>query len=640
VLPLGPEDAASTQATQDAGAEGGAIGTTTAPDCPGCTFPPMTAPPCTSAPSIKVVYPPDTALLPPNLGTISVQWVPYDVSFVRFEVDFAQSAQAPVTDWRIVTACSAQTKDQEDAGSGGCELTVDPTSWSQLAAANRGGEPVAITVRGTTDGTCASTSEDTVHVSLAAEDVVGTYFYWRSEPALLGQSGQIWGQAFGDVATSPGQNLTSPTFGQPLCSGCHYQSRDGSRMLVYPDDDTDPDYGGLAGSYVDMTQWPTGAAVALASGQPPGFTAIAPGGTAYLTSNGFPCQATASSTCPLTGAATYPAPVPVNGFSLWDGQTGTFTGAVPMGPTGTRPTMPDWSVDGTSIVYVLPTADANWDTGLRNDDDHIFGGSLFSAPYMGSGVFGNPAVVIASQGENNYYPSYSPDAPASFVLFDRAPLDTTVATLTGCTGTAPRATCPNDSYANPAARVMLLSNTPGASPVDLANANGSSTSIASALSNSYPRFAPFIQNYKGKRLLWVTFSSTRDYALRVLNHMNGMYPCYPSDSYEWPGSVHTNIVDTLCQHPQIWMAPILVDGAQATTSDPSGVAFWLPYQDPTTHNHLASWMWQPQQSDGGTDACSCAMAGGPCGPANGGCGCCSGSGLVCSGGGLCILPTQ
>ncbi len=266
VLPLGPEDAASTQAAQDAAAEGGAIGTTTAPDCPGCTFPPMTAPPCTSAPSIKVVYPPDTALLPPNLGTISVQWVPYDASFVRFEVDFTQSAQAPVTDWRIVTACSSQTKDQEDAGSGGCELTVDATSWSQIAAANRGGEPVAVTVRGTTDGMCASTSEDTIHVSLAAEDVLGTYFYWRSEPALLGQSGQVWGQAFGDVATSPGQNLTSPTFGQPLCSGCHYEARDGSRMLVYPDDDTDPDYGGLAGSYVDIAQWPTGAAVALASG--------------------------------------------------------------------------------------------------------------------------------------------------------------------------------------------------------------------------------------------------------------------------------------------------------------------------------------------------------------------------------------
>src|SRR5208282_4893607 len=109
----------------------GAIGTTTTPDCDRCTFPSADASACSSAPSIKIVYPPDTALLPPNLGTLSVQWVPYGAPFARFEVDFTQSAQAPFTDWRIVTACSTQTTDQVDAGSGGCDLSVDPASWSQ-----------------------------------------------------------------------------------------------------------------------------------------------------------------------------------------------------------------------------------------------------------------------------------------------------------------------------------------------------------------------------------------------------------------------------------------------------------------------------------------------------------------------------
>ena len=171
----------------------GAIGATTTPDCDGCTFPSPDASVCASAPSIKVVYPPDTALLPPNLGTLSVQWVPYGAPFVRFEVDFTQSAQSPTTDWRIMTACSAETSDQLEAGSGGCEIAVDPTSWSRIAAANRGGAPVAITVRGTTDGACASTSEDTIHVSFAEEDLLGTYFYWRSEPGLLGGIGASLG---------------------------------------------------------------------------------------------------------------------------------------------------------------------------------------------------------------------------------------------------------------------------------------------------------------------------------------------------------------------------------------------------------------------------------------------------------------
>src|SRR5579863_5792196 len=210
---------------------GAAIGTITAPDCPGCTFPSPAAAPCpSSAPPIKLVYPPDTALLPPNLGVFSVQWVPFGAPFVRFEVDFTQSAQEPVTDWRIVTACATQTADAQDAGSGGCELAVDPDSWSRLAAANRGGSAIAITVRGTTDGACASTSADTVHVSLAAEDVPGNYIYWKSDTTPLGAGGQVWRKAFGDPSTTE-QSVTAAPFSGALCAGCHAVARDGSRMM-------------------------------------------------------------------------------------------------------------------------------------------------------------------------------------------------------------------------------------------------------------------------------------------------------------------------------------------------------------------------------------------------------------------------
>lgn len=632
----GPGDASSAAITTDAASTVAAIGTVSAPDCPACAFPASTAPACASAPSIKVVYPPDTALLPPNLGTISVQWVPYGAGFTRFEVDFAQSEQAPFTDWRIVTACGTQTTDQQEAGSGGCEISVDPASWARLAAANRGGGPIAVTVRGTTDGACASASEDTIHISIAQDDILGTYFYWKSETGALGQTGQVWAQTFGDI-TIPEQNVTSPAFGQPLCSGCHSLARDGSRMLVYPVDDTDPDYGGLEGSFIDLTSWPNGASVGLARDQPPGLTAIASGGSSYVTSNGLPCEAASAGTCPQSESASYPAPVSANGFSLWDGE-GKFVASVPLGAPGTRPTMPDWSVDGSSIVYVQPTQVGSWDSAQRRDDDHIFGGSLYRVLYAGSGVFGAPAVLLASRGENNYYPSYSPDAPASYVLFDRAPLDSTVGALTGCVGVAPRTICPNDSYANPAARLLLLSNAPGAAPIDLESANGSSATVKDALSNSFPRFAPFVQKYQGKRIFWITFSSTRDYGLRVLNHKDGMYPCYPADSYEWPGSVHTNIVDPLCQHPQLWMAPILENAPQA--GDPSRVAFWIPYQDPRTDNHMAIWTSKARTGDGGIAGLPCSGAGGSCGPASGGSDCCPGSSLVCAGDGRCILPTR
>ena len=566
--------------------QGNAIGTVTAPDCQGCSFPEQASTECQSAPPVKIIYPPDGALLPPNLGTLSVQWVPHGASFSHFEVDFSQSEQAPFTDWRIVTACSAETTDQQGFTSGGCELTLDKDSWNALAEANRGGNPLTITVRGTTDGACASTSENSIRISLAEEDVDGTMFYWKSVPASLGLSGQIYTKKFGDMNRTE-QDFSSPTFGKPQCTGCHTLAHDGSRMLAFPADDTDPDYAGLEGALVDIANWPSKAAALLAQGQPPGWTALATTSSSYLTSNGLPCAPQGNELCPQSEGATYPSAVPANSFSAWDSTTGAFIGSASAATSGTRATMPALSADGTSIVYVQPAAVGSWDEAARNDDDHIFGGSLFTAS-LSSSVLGPAIPLVASQGENNYYPTYSPDLPPTFVLFDRAPLDSSVSSLAGCMGTIPKATCPNDSFANPAARVLLVANASGASPVDLEQANGTPASVNARVSNSFPRFLPTVQHYKGKRLFWITFSSTRDYGVRLLNHKDGMYQCYPADSLEWPGSVHRNFVDKSCQHPQVWMAPVL-EGDEASGGDPSGVAFWIPNQDIGSHNHMAQW---------------------------------------------------
>jgi hypothetical protein len=147
-----------------------------------------------------------------------------------------------------------------------------------------------------------------------------------------------------------------------------------------------------------------------------------------------------------------------------------------------------------------------------------------------------------------------------------------------------------------------------------------------------------VQNYHGNKLLWFTFSSTRDYGLDVLNHKTNpaMYQCYPADAYETPGGAHRQPFAPECQEPQLWMAPITFTEAQGTTMDPSGVAFWIPYQDITTHNHTAQWTQQVPQLPPGENSCTCGMQGGACGPANGGCPCCSGHMLVCSGNGKCI----
>ena len=420
--------------------------------------------------------------------------------------------------------------------SGGCEVVVDPVSWSKLAGANRGLGPITITVRGTTDGTCASSSTNQIHLSFAEEDLLGTYYYWKSTVSPNGTGGQIWKKTFGDLNMQE-VDVTTPAIPAATCNGCHSLSRDGTRMVVYSDDDdSDDEYSDVAGSYLDMTTnpatvFPGGVTGIRQGGQPPGFSTIDPAVTAattptaqgfYITSNGMPCVGAGGGGflggggCGTSNG--YPAAVPTNGWSIWNGTNGAFVGSATIGAAATRPTMPDWSPDGKSIVYVVPAG--GFDT-WRTDDAHIYGGSLYTVPYAGNGTFGAPAVFLQSNGENNYYPSYSPDVPMSFIIFNRVDNMGKGATCAG-------GFCPDDSFSNPAARLLLMgAAAANATPTDLEKANGSPITAKVPWSNSYPRWAPFVQTYRGNKLLWFTFSSTRDYGVRVLNHKKRHVPVLP-----------------------------------------------------------------------------------------------------------------
>ena len=140
----------------------------------------------------------------------------------------------------------------------------------------------------------------------------------------------------------------------------------------------------------------------------------------------------------------------------------------------------------------------------------------------GAHTFSAPQALITSPGENNYYPAYSPDG--AYIIFNRA------------TGMAahPRP----GRLSNLRARAILVSTKPGARPQDLPALNGNGD-----VTNSWPRWSPVIQNYKGHKLVWVTFSSTRDYGLRVRNSIkvaDGMgnnvdqVNCFPPSSPQNP----------------------------------------------------------------------------------------------------------
>ena len=565
----------------------------TAPDCPGCTFPPLKAPQCNGAPNIHVVYPNDGVLVPPNMNVISVHWTPFGPPFTEFEVDMENN----ITDMRVITKCVMQTMDTEQPSqpSGGCELVLDQNMWKFVAEQNRGGDAVVVTVRGTTDGMCASVSDNVINVSFANDDMLGAIYYWKSTVSASGTGGQIWVKSFGDPA--PEQLVTTQT--QATCVGCHALSRDGLRMVInMDDDDSDDEYSDVQAALIDMTN----GQLVGGGGLGPMFASFYPDHSHFIGSNGLGNQNP-----------------PTNVMYEYDGNAAGMQATVTVG--GNEPTMPDWSPDGKSVVYVNPQAGAQW-TGTygdpRNDDDHIFGGSLMLLPVMGGGTsFGSPAPLLMSAGENNYYPGYSPDG--ALIVFDRVPLQ---GSLTGCSG----GFCPNDSFSNPAARMMIMKPTNGAQVVDLERANGSPAAMPVAVSNSWPKWSPFLQKDHGDKLLWVAFSSTRDYGLRVRNHQQGMYQCYPADSYEDPGAVHGQPFSPQCQQPQLWMAAINVSQAEIQPKDPSFPAFWLPFQDITTHNHTPQWTQKTANQDAG----GCVMMGQSC--MSGGT-CCSG--LVCNANGVC-----
>ena len=599
-----------------------AKGTFTAPDCSGCTFPQTNAPACaSSAPAIKIMYPTTGVLVPPNMNSLSVQWTPFG-GYSTYEVDFSNN----VTDTRIITKCATQTTDtsQPSVTSGGCDVELTQAEWSLLVNANRGQGPVTITVRGTTDGACATTSQSSIKLTFASEDIHGAIYYWKSTVSANGTGGQIWEKEFGNA--TPEQQVTGVA-GSALtssCNGCHVLSRDGTRMVVESDDDdSDDEYSDVTGSLINMaTKMALGTAYAgRGTGQPPGFSTISPTAAYYLSSDGN-------------------GTTPTNNFTLWSGSAGTMSSTITFGAAADRPTMPDWSPDGKNVVYVLPTKVASWGGagflgfggGTHLDDDHMFGGSLWIMPYSGSGTFGTPKVFLPSKGENNYYPSYSPDG--EFIVFDRAAASTAVSAIDGCpiqgsgAGSTANANCPNDSFSNPAARLTLIGTSNTATAIDLQKANGSSLAAPQNLSNSWPRWSPFVQTYNGGRLLWIAFSSTRDYGVLVRNHLTGMYQCYPADSYEQPGAPHGGKFDPLCQQPKLWMAAINL--SESPGVDPSFPAFYLPFQDITTHNHTPQWTQEVVTSTP-PDAGGCVMNGGNCLSSP----CCAG--LVCSGTGICTV---
>jgi hypothetical protein len=205
-----------------------------------------------------------------------------------------------------------------------------------------------------------------------------------------------------------------------------------------------------------------------------------------------------------------------------------------------EPDHPDWSPSGSTIAFSH--------VGIHQTSQRPFNCGLDVIQRSGSG-WGTPSTVVPIvSGKSRYNPNFAPDS--SFFTFSES---------TCPNGNNTDADCDGDSDSS--ATTWAVLPRAGATPVHLARAGspGVMDGTQTKLSDTYPRFSPFQQKQGSGRLFWVTISSTRKGGLRD------------------PGS-----------NRWLWMFAVDPDKV-AAGQDGSYPAFFLPFQDLATSNHIGQW---------------------------------------------------
>ncbi|HXU72710.1 MAG TPA: hypothetical protein VN947_25485 [Polyangia bacterium] len=469
----------------------------------------------TDTPSLaaQLVYPNDGVLVPPNLGKLEIHWKPAAGTSL-----FALSFNNAATDVTVYTVCTNPT-------GGGCIYTPDPLVWHWIAESNRGATPVHVTIRATDGQGGGVGTSNAVAVSFSYDDINGGLYYWTT-------SGSTGIMRFDFASTT--QTTATQFIGTQLtggtCVGCHALSRDGAKVVAEAGGQND---GRLL--LLDVaTQMPM---VAFGSTPKSIFESWDPAAARYVGVYGD------------TGATDF-------GLMLFNGSNGAFLGDIAGTGTMANPAdHPDWSLDGNHIAYVK--------VGTPGTNQRMWSGAIEMISAPDGMMWGAPQELVPSTpGKNHYYPSFAPDG--SFVVYDES---------TCPAGKNTDGSCNADTDAT--ATLWAVGTGMGAAPIDLAkcNAGGIADGNTTALTNSFPRWSPFVfqrtAETSASRLMWLTFSSTRNY---------GLHPIPPSAA---PGG--ESPVGTL-----LWM--VAVDPDQiAAGADGCYTAFALPFQDITTSNHIAQW---------------------------------------------------
>jgi hypothetical protein len=425
-----------------------------------------------------IAYPPAGVVMPRNVGDFDVHWTD-TVGNDLFEV----SLQSELADVR------AYVMGGNGAIAGGGWTAFGADEWSAVVG---GATAVQVQVRGVqSSNPVAVGSAPPQLVKLSNEPMLGGLYYWASK-----STSGIYGIFRHDMSLpgQPAQEFLTTAQTGDRCVACHVLSRDGKQMLVTYDG------GNHLATTVDVAS-----ATAAPATNSWNFASFTPDGTQFVAV--FNGQLVVRRASDQAVVATMPA-------SGWV-------------------THPDLSPDGTQLVYVRPSATA----GIY--DWEFDGGSIMMRTFdQATGTFG-PEQPVVADGENNYYPSFSPDG--QWILFNKAPIG-------------------GSAYNNPNAELWLVKADRSLAPIRLATANA-----AAGGANSWGRWAPFAQTFGPghEPMFWVTVSSKRDFGVRLVG----------------------------AARPQIWMTPLFPARA-AAGQDPSAPAFRLPFQAIESNNHIAQWTEQ------------------------------------------------
>lgn len=427
-----------------------------------------------------IVYPPVNTIMPRNIGDFEVHWTDASNNDV-WEV----SLHTAYSDVYVYVPASAPAN----------FTAFQPAEWAQAVGAE---DSVDFQVRGMSSaapGLIGSAPLQTVQLS--NEDMNGGLYYWSSHATDMSAYG-----IFRHDMSKPGQPAeefmtTDQTSGR--CVACHVLSKDGTKMAITYDG------GGGAATFIDVAS-----ATPQASTGAWNFGAFVPDGTEFFSVE--------------------------NGAMVLRNYTDQSVIATVPTLAGATASQPDVASNG-SLLYVVTNDGGAWPNGQA--DWSLLGGQIVVQSFdQTSNTFGTPTVLVAD-GNNNYYPSWSPDG--QWVLFNKA-------------------TDGGTSYNDASTELWVVKADGSQPPVRLANADA-----AANATNSWGRWAPFAQTFgaNDEPMFWVTVSSKRDFGVRLVG----------------------------LGQPQIWMSPFFPDRA-AAGMDPTVPMFRLPFQDINHNNHIAQWTQQ------------------------------------------------